>query len=438
MKRITLRSGEDVKAFIEAQEEARQQACAVFIASRAALRVAPYAIQFYEFEELAMDWSFDSIGIWRSLLTSDLSSKMRTLELKIAANIAAKASIDLAETNIFIYDEVAVSYANTVAFAAASAAENITKPALATVTADSFAANAKFLLTEMEHDAALWLEHASQRDGTLVITIAPLWSNENPLEHDWYTLREKLLVADTPDPRWADWSFWVKWYDDILAGHPHNWNMLHEIATTDAIDWNASAREVNDTINGIVEKFQNVKSDQDKVVTVSKGQKVSPPPKVDGGHVAESLQRHAPALPPALDAISFIIENEIKRLQEKNYQDDLEAAESKRLINVFMSILRATEEMSAHVPVDRKVEEEDTEAAKTLIKVYHELFSSWPRENAPDVVDATCRAGLTAGATGIMVMCGAPVMVAVGIAGLAYGGPRLIDVGKTLKDALKE
>lgn len=258
------------------------------------------------------------------------------------------------------------------------------------------------------------------------------------MEQDWHALREKLLAADTPDPRGADWSFWVKWYDDILAGNPQNWDMLHEIATTDAIDWNASAREVNDRINEIVENFQNTKSDQDKVDTLSERQKVSPPPKVDAGYVAESLQRHAPALPPSLDAITFIIENEIKRLQEKNYRDDLEAAESKRLITVFMSILRATQEMSVHVPLDREVEEEDTKAAQSLIKVYHEQFSSWALTNAPDVVDGTCRMGLVAGVTGILTMCGAPVMVAAGIAGLAYGGPRLKDVGKTLKDALKE
>ena len=227
---------------------------------------------------------------------------------------------------------------------------------------------------EVRHDAALWLEHASQRDGTLSIRCRTLWSNENPLERDWHNLREKLLAADTPDDRGADWSFWVKWYDDILAGNPQNWDMLYEIATTDAIDWNASAREVNDTINRIVEKFENTKSDQDKVDTLSDRQKVSPPPEVDAGHVAESLQRHAPALPPAIDAISFIIENEIKRLQEKNYQDDLEAAESKRLINVFMLILRATEEMSAHVPVDRAVQEEDTKAAKSLINLPRRIF----------------------------------------------------------------
>lgn len=298
--------------------------------------------------------------------------------------------------------------------------------------------NAAALWAKVSNDANLWLEHADRRDGTLAITIAPLWSYENPLEQYWHDLRQKLRNADTPDERGADWSFWVKWYDDILAGNPQNWDMLYEIATTDAIDWNASAREVNDTINGILEKFQNVKSDQGKVDTVSDRPKVSPPPKVDAGYVAESLQRHASALPPALDAISFIIENEIKRLQEKNYQDDSEAEESKRLINVFMSILRATEEMSAHVPVDRKVDEEDTEAAQSLIKVYHEGFSSWALTNAPYVVDGTCRMGLVAGVMGILTMCGAPVMVAVGIAGLACGGPRLKDVGKTLKDALKE
>jgi len=40
--------------------------------------------------------------------------------------------------------------------------------------------------------------------------------------------------------------------------------MLHEIVTTDSIDWNASAREVNDMINQIVERYQL----QDEVVAL--------------------------------------------------------------------------------------------------------------------------------------------------------------------------
>ena len=345
---------------------------------------------------------------------------------RIADAVAADAPVSIETVakaaRASVFDVASSVFAASVARFAARAA--------GTVAADIWA--------EVLHDAALWLEHASQRDGTLAITIAPLWSTENPLEHDWHNLSEKLLASDTPDKRGADWSFWVKWYDIILAGNPQNWKMLHETAIAFDINWKACARKVNDRINGIVEKFENVKLDQDKVDTLSERQKVSPPSKVDGGYVAESLQRHAPALPSSLDAISFIIENEIKRLQAKNYQDDSEAAESKRLINVFMSILRATQEMSAHVPVDRKVEKEDTEAAKTLIRVYHEEFSSLARTSAPDVVDGTCRMGLVAGATGILAMCGAPVMVAAGIAGLAYGGSRLKDVVKTVKDALKD
>ena len=97
------------------------------------------------------------------------------------------------------------------------------------------------------------MEHADPGDGTLAISIAPLWSDENPLDQDWHSLREKLRAADTPDKRGADWSFWIKWYDDILAGNSQNWKMLHQIATTPDIDWDASSREVNDKINGIVE-----------------------------------------------------------------------------------------------------------------------------------------------------------------------------------------
>ena len=377
------------------------------------------------------------------LLVSGVASAILSREIRsLAAQSDANATVNVAAVSDVAQSADATSVFGA-ALAATAAADAATTVAADVMFAPEFAARVALAVdeaiwAEISNDAALWLQHADQVDGTLQIDVSPLWFGKNPLEKDWKHLRRKLLAADTPDDRGADWSFWVKWYDDILAGHPQNWDMLYEIATTDAIDWNASAREVNDTINRIVEKFENIKSDQDKVDTVSDRPKVSPPPEVDAGYVAESLQRHAPALPPALDAISFIIENEIKRLQEKNYQDDLEAAESKRLFNVFMLILRATEEMSAHVPVDRAVQEEDTKAAKSLINIYDELFSSWPRANAPDVVDATCRAGLTAGATGIMVMCGAPAMVAVGIARLAYGGPRLKDVGKTLKDVLKE
>jgi hypothetical protein len=64
MERIIIKIADDVKAFIQAQDNARQHACATFIASRAALRVAPAAIQFYEFHNSARERDLTSLVLW--------------------------------------------------------------------------------------------------------------------------------------------------------------------------------------------------------------------------------------------------------------------------------------------------------------------------------------------------------------------------------------
>jgi hypothetical protein len=223
MDQVTIKDWDAEKAFINTQDNARQQACAALIASRVALRVASDAIEFFEFDDRAGKRDLTSVVIWRALLISGGASTMPTPDVKAASSASARAASS----------------------AASSAA--------------SFAAAAVW--AEVTRDAALWLEHADPGDGTLAISIAPLWSDENPLDQDWHSLREKLRAADTPDKRGADWSFWIKWYDDILAGNPQNWKMLHEIATTPDIDWDASSREVNDKINGIVEEYRSEASE---------------------------------------------------------------------------------------------------------------------------------------------------------------------------------
>lgn len=257
MERIIIKIADDVKAFIQAQDDARQHACATFIASRAALRVAPAAIQFYEFHNSARERDLTSLVLWRHLLISSVVAPVPTDEIKAAARIADAVAAD-APVSIETVAKSARASVFAVASSVFAASEAASVARFAARAAGTVAAD---IWAEVLHDAALWLEHASQRDGTLAITIAPLWSTENPLEHDWHNLSEKLLASDTPDKRGADWSFWVKWYDDILAGNPHNWKMLHEIAIAFDINWKARARKVNDRINGIVEKFENVKLD---------------------------------------------------------------------------------------------------------------------------------------------------------------------------------
>ena len=247
MEHITITGEEGVKAFIEAQDEARQQACTTFIASRAALRVAPAAIQFFEFNTTAIGHVLTALVTWHPLVVTSVAAIMPTDEIKsaafaTAANTPAANDAKTPATN----DEI--THVDRVAYAAVAAFAAVIYAADATATADIWA--------EVSRDARLWSDHADLADGTLAIDIAPLWSVGNPLEGDWHDLRQQLRDANTPDKRGADWTFWIRWYDDILAGNPQNWDMLHEIATTPEIDWEAPSREVNDKINGIVTRYQ--------------------------------------------------------------------------------------------------------------------------------------------------------------------------------------
>lgn len=159
MEGIILNSGEDVKAFIEAQDEARQQACAVFIASGAALRLSPYAIKYFEFNGLAIKWGFVSKLIWRSLITSGVASNMLKPDVKSSATIAAKACVEFTDTAHFIADKSAVIARGMAAAAAAAAAVDFSTPYVAANYSSNIISTA--LQAEVANDGILWLDHAS-------------------------------------------------------------------------------------------------------------------------------------------------------------------------------------------------------------------------------------------------------------------------------------
>ena len=154
--------------------------------------------------------------------------------MKASLNAAAKAPREFSESMFYVADNAAVLYGFTSA-SAVSVADNVTTPAVAVAAALSSTG-----IAELEYDAKVWSARADQKNGTLAIDIAPLWSNANE-----YCAMPMMIAGRL-----------IKWYDDILAGNPQNWDMLHEIATTPDIDWEASSREVNDKINGIVARYR--------------------------------------------------------------------------------------------------------------------------------------------------------------------------------------
>jgi len=77
---------------------------------------------------------------------------------------------------------------------------------------------------------------------------APLWAKMiAPLSNEWNEIKS---LATAPE-----WSFWIKWYDDALAGNPQNWKMLEAIALIEPEVWEEGAEAVAEKIAVIAAKY---------------------------------------------------------------------------------------------------------------------------------------------------------------------------------------
>lgn len=170
----------------------------------------PIAVEGNQFSDRSIKRDLTAIPVLKTLFIFPVAAKLPTGDIKFAA------------------------------FATAARVSDATASAAAVCSAN-------------RSDCQLWLDQASA-DGSLGADCAPLWEGENPLKKEWLELKAELSSDNDPE-RGADWSFWIKWYEDVLAGLPQNWDMLYEIATSEAIDWDASSREVNEAIARIVDKF---------------------------------------------------------------------------------------------------------------------------------------------------------------------------------------
>ncbi len=77
-----------------------------------------------------------------------------------------------------------------------------------------------------------------------------LWAEEaSPLSKVWIETKEALNNNE------VDWSFWVGWYDSILAGRAPSSEMLFEILLIPPEDWRKDASHINELIAEIEEEF---------------------------------------------------------------------------------------------------------------------------------------------------------------------------------------
>ena len=289
-----------LETWLRERPEGVRQNGAVFIAARSALRVLPIAVDTCQFGQRAIERGVTAVPALLGLLIASVSTKDLTMDL-------AEKAESMSQSHWDIFSISSVEHAYAAWITALSAAyihvfggqkdeEGEPGVLLAPISADSNAyawsnaiiekfeasraaidqdvsgddrtaarntvdttlaladASQRVCWDFVREDCRLWLANAAD-DGTCAIDVAPLRIDAVGVDPDWPTLREKLLNDGDPD-RGADWSFWVDWYNKILGGDPQDWDMLHEIAVSDGIDWQASPRAVTAAIARIVQKHR--------------------------------------------------------------------------------------------------------------------------------------------------------------------------------------
>lgn len=86
--------------------------------------------------------------------------------------------------------------------------------------------------------------------------MGPLWITPPPLGFAelWEATRSDWERTGGPV-----WAFWIKWYENALAGRPQDWSLLHDIALIPAGDWQGGADRVHPIIERMLLERERLK-----------------------------------------------------------------------------------------------------------------------------------------------------------------------------------
>jgi hypothetical protein len=237
-------------------DENKARQIAISIAHRAAMRVMPVLWEY----TLSDDGRKRELIAWpylRSLLISGVTAKClspekfsrateRAIYAIADAQHDARAATDVHTTDVHTPGTRAtMDAAARVAIGAAASAS-----AIYANTARDLHAAATHAVTPKYADqwAAVRFDCAAISREADVSSI-PLWpAQENPLSDVWTSIKSQVSEPE--------WEFWIKWYDDALAGRPPNWEVLEQIALIDSKDWDAGPVAVDERIDLIVRQHE--------------------------------------------------------------------------------------------------------------------------------------------------------------------------------------
>ena len=379
---------ESLERYLEALPEDERREVAVRVAFRAAARVLPIA---------ALNFALSQAYIMRDLTAVSIFGALSI------AGVAALTSTPA----------IATSAADNASFTATAAAD---KPSFAVAAAyASYLADigdfARLDLTDGEH-GPLW------GAGAIPDALVQVWADAK--------------TAMGKDPK-ADWSFWIAWYERVLAGRDFLPNdmapILNELRKA---DWNKGPAHINPLFDGVLAKYraQDIEVSGSDQVRLTSGTAQ----KIERTRVA--MVAHRKSLPTTFDAILGFVTLEIERLQGLNYQNDDVRDEALRQIRVLTTIYETVGRLMPLVPTTDAMSLADAEKAEGLVQIYVTQIQEWPRNIAQELVDSTYRLALIGCVAAAAPMVGISASIAAVAGGAMFGGKKLIDSAKAAKDAL--
>ena len=227
-----VRDEESLKAYLDGLSENQRRVIGLRVASNAALRMLPMAARDLLTANWARERDFTPVALFGACLISRVAAASPAREIAVAAAYAAARAA------------TAAAPAPAIAAAAAPAANAAAALAAARAVAAA-AADAAFAA------AALDLWPLVRRD--LAEETAQVWPEGTPQAMaDIWAEAVAAMRADK-----AEWSFWIAWYERVLAGK--NWHPEEMVPILNGItakDWDKGPDHINPMFDKVLALYQ--------------------------------------------------------------------------------------------------------------------------------------------------------------------------------------
>ena len=445
MKIEDIKDEQTLRAWLNARPEETRQTDAIAIAQRCALRVLPFFGRAMH-EPWATESGVTALSVLRQLLSFAVARKFSTPALMAAsasafgaasASASAAASASGLDAVYASAAALAVSAALNASAARTSAAfwaelrldadmlQAALDPAITTIVTAALAFNKTHpaLWAELRLDAKAVQDGGDPAAG-------PLWSFPPPHRYTRYDTETRAIWAKDPP---GTWDFWTRWWDGVLSGQQLDWELQKAVALISDDIWSQGPAAVAEAIR-LIERAMQQKPADDPIEDAIAQMSAQAPAVIQ--RFSEAVTEHREDLPPTLDALIGYVGQEIDRLQFRNapYATSEEEIEAQRQIRVLTTIWATLQKLRETIPAEGALTVQGVERAEKLSRLFLRQFKEWPRQNADDLVDSTCRAALVGVTAVLLPMIGAPVSVAIGGGVILFGGKKVADSIKATKD----